>query len=88
MDNKNTYECEICYGVNHAAKHVCSTCGTIPARYSVNRKPARLVQTDMGSMINGFIEVVAADGVDRTERHRYARVGFRTVPADYYASGD
>ena len=85
---KTTYECEICYGVNSSVKTVCSTCGTIPKQYSISRKPSRLIQTDTGHMINGFIEVVSAIGVDRTERHRYARVNFRTVPADYYASAE
>lgn len=83
-----TYECSICYGVNHVSKIHCSTCGTIPAMYSLSHAPARLVATDLGNMINGFISVVAAIGVDRTERHCYAKCYLRTVPADYYASKD
>jgi hypothetical protein len=36
-------------------------------------------------MINGYISVVAAIGVDRTERHRTVKRVLRTVSADYYA---
>jgi len=83
-----TYECEICYGVNHSSKMQCSACGTIPKQYSLLKTPARLLQTDLGDMINGFISVVSAIGVDRTERHRTCKRVLRTVPADYYASID
>lgn len=81
----NTYECEICYAVNHAKKTQCSPCGTIPSQYSLSKKPARLFDNVYGDVINGSISVVAAHGVDRTERHRYAKRMLRTVPMDYYA---
>lgn len=81
-----TYECSICYGVNAASKLHCSSCGTIPASYSLIRKPARLLDNDLGDMINGYISVVVALGVDRTERHRTVKRVLRTVAADYYAS--
>jgi len=80
-----TYECEICYGVNHVKKTQCSSCGTIPSQYSLNRKPARILDNDLGDMINGYISVVNAIGCDRTERHRTCKRILRTVPADYYA---
>lgn len=83
-----TYECPICYGVNASAKTSCSSCGTIPAQYSLTRIPARLVNTDLGDMINGYLSVVAAIGCDRTERHRTSKRVLRTVAADYYASVD
>jgi len=83
-----TYECSICYAVNHSSKVQCSACGTIPSHYSLTRQPARLLQTDLGDMINGFISVVSAIGADRTERHRTCKRVLRTVPADYYASID
>lgn len=83
-----TYECTICYCVNSAVKTQCSACGTIPSHWSVVKSPVRLLSTEQGDTINGLIEVVSAIGVDRTERHRYARVNLRTVPADYYSSLD
>jgi hypothetical protein len=36
----------------------------------------------------GQIQTVAAINCDRAEQHRNARVNLRTVPADYYASGE
>jgi hypothetical protein len=83
-----TYECEICYAINHAKKFQCSSCGTVPAHYSFTGKPLRLLSTEQGDMINSDIPVVAAIGVDRTERHRTCKRVLRTVPADYYASLD
>lgn len=80
-----TYECPICYGVNHAGKMVCSTCGTIPPQYSVSKRPARLLDEALGDVLNGFLSVVCAVGCDRTERHRTCKRSLRTVPADYYA---
>lgn len=81
----NTYECEICYAINHVKKTQCSSCGTIPSQYSLTRKPVRLLAEDIGDMINGFVSVVNAIGVDRTERHRTCKRVLRTVPMDYYA---
>ena len=83
-----TYECEVCYGVNASVKLQCSSCGTIPSQYSLTKRPARIMDNDLGDMINGYISVVAAIGVDRTERHRTCKRVLRTVPADYYASVD
>lgn len=76
-----TYECSICYHVNHVAKLHCSACGTTPSMYSVLRVPMSQVWG-----LTGNISTVAAIGVSRAERHCYARVNLRTVPADYYAS--
>ena len=84
----NTYECEICYAINHAKKFSCGSCGTVPSQYSFTGKPLRLLSTETGDMINSDIPVVAAIGVDRTERHRTCKRVLRTVPADYYASVD
>lgn len=84
----NTYECPICYAINAAQKTHCSSCGTVPASYSVTRRPARYLSEEMGDIINGFISVVAAVGVDRAERYRTVKRTLRTVPADYYAVED
>lgn len=54
-------------------------------QYSVTKKPSRELSTDLGDIINGFLEVVNAVGVDRAERHRTCKRVLRTVPADYYA---
>ena len=80
-----TYECPICYCVNSQAKTQCSACGTIPAHWSVTKKPSRLFSQDIGDNINGFLSVVSAIGCDRTERHRTSKRVLRTVAADYYA---
>ena len=83
-----TYECVICHGINHVVKTTCSTCGTIPAKYSLTRKPVRLLAESMGHLINGFVTVVNAEDCYRQERTKYAKVSLRTVPADYYADLD
>jgi len=77
-----TYECSICYSVNHSSRIHCSCCGTIPAQYSIIRRPMRYIDGDNLSLA---IPVVAAIGVDRTERHRTITRQLRTVAADYYA---
>ncbi len=82
--SKNTYECEICWNVNHNKHGHCSTCGTIPKQYSILREPARIC----GESINMLIPVKVAIGCDRTERHRTCKRVLRTVPADYYACPD
>lgn len=82
------YECSICYCVNAVSKMHCSACGTIPAQYSVTKRPARLLSQDLGDIINGWLSVVSAIGCDRTERHRTCKRVLRTVSADYYASVD
>lgn len=77
-----TYECEVCYGINHVKHLHCSTCGTIPKAYSPIGKPCRLIETQEYTR---YIEVTPAIECSRTERYTYARVYLRTVPADYYA---
>lgn len=81
----NTYTCPICYAVNHAHRLHCQSCGTIPKHYSVTLEPARYQERDG---LTYLIPVHAAEGVERQERRCYARVNLRTVPADYYASGE
>jgi len=73
-----TYTCVICHCVNHVARLHCQACGVVPAMYSLINKPSS----------NWFVPVVAAINCDRAEQHRNARVNLRTVPADYYASGE
>lgn len=80
-----TYECPICYAVNHQSRTHCSSCGTIPSHWSVTKQPSRLLSENLGDMINGFLSVVSAIGCDRIERHRTIKVRLRTVPVDYYA---
>ena len=85
-----TYECAICLNVNHASKLACSTCGTIPARYSVSGRPESAV-CNFNWQYGGWgigsrrIEVVVAHGADRAEHHHTTRSYMRTVPLDYYA---
>jgi len=63
---ERTYECEICQSINSAAKLQCSTCGTIPARYSVIGRPAKIVDSPLDS----FIPVVNAYGCQRATMRR------------------
>lgn len=80
-----TYDCEICGAVN-SAKHLhCGSCGTIPAQYSVSRKPVRALQTDY---MTRYIEVVRAYGSERQNQRRACRAYLRTVPLDYYATAE
>lgn len=82
-----TYECAICLNVNHASKLHCSTCGTVPAKYSVLSVPTRMLShEDHGFIGDWLIPVVVARGADRAEHHHTTRVYLRTVKADYYAS--
>jgi hypothetical protein len=76
------YECPICLSLNHNSRLHCQNCGTIPARYSLLRLPARLIENDTFSR---FIPVVAAYGCVRSCQHHAARVYLRTVKLDYYA---
>lgn len=80
----NTYECAICLNINHNSHFHCSTCGTIPAKYSVLNVPARFVPIVADEPIR-MIGVVVARGADRAEHHHTTRTYMRTVPADYYA---
>lgn len=84
-----TYECQICLNVNNAVKLHCSTCGTIPAIYSITSTPAKDVSAVIETYAawnTGFIPVVVARGADRAEHHRTVRTYLRTVKSDYYAT--
>lgn len=76
------YTCEICDTLNSARRHSCQNCGTIPAKYSVLRKPSRLIEHDSRYQ---FIETLRAIGCAQAFPH-HAKVGLRTVPAGYYAT--
>ena len=77
------YECVICLNVNHASRYQCSTCGTIPAQYSILAKPARFISHDFTI---ACISVVVAFGARRQEHGHTTKSQMRTVPLDYYAS--
>lgn len=79
--NVNCYECIICLSLNHASRLHCQNCGTVPARYSVTKKPIRI------STVNDFsvTEVIVAIGAERASQKRCSRVGLRTVSVTYYA---
>jgi len=74
-----TYECRICWNVNHVSKLHCSTCGTIPAQYSF----AGVQVTDHGEY---YVEILNAFGCERQVTRRTIKRTARTVPLDYYAS--
>ena len=87
-----TYECSICYAVNHSSRLHCSACGTIPAVYSILAKPTvyRTAETidlleDKPVTLNYAIEVYVAFGCERQMSRRTIRRTARTVPLDYYA---
>lgn len=77
----NHYECAICLTLNSSRRFQCQNCGTIPAAYSVIRKPSRLI--GHGGMMQ-FIEVTVAFGAVHSCRHHSARLYLRTVSHDYY----
>lgn len=77
-----TYTCVICSGINASAHHSCQHCGTIPAKYSILGKPARMIE---GEYYTRFVEVTVAYGVERQNHTRTMRHSLRTVPADYYS---
>lgn len=79
----NTYECSICYGVNHASRLTCQHCGTIPACYSILRQPSRQFAGFSG---DSYITVHVAFGAERQSSHRTIKRAIRTVPLDYYAT--
>jgi hypothetical protein len=81
-----TYECEICLTINHNCRFQCQNCGTIPARYSVTRKPLSSARFQSARSEFSLVEVVIAFGADRAEHHRTVRTYLRTVKADYYAT--
>ena len=76
-----TYECTICFNVNHASKLACSACGVTPSQYSLIGRPS--VSHD-----NQFTEVVIAYGVERCTSHHATKAPMRTVSALYYAEGE
>jgi hypothetical protein len=80
--NEKTYTCVICTGINAAEKLHCSSCGTIPAKYSVLGKPSTIVTEDY---FTRFIEVTVAFGAERQNHIRSVKHELRTVPGDYYA---
>jgi len=75
------YECPICLSANHSKRLHCSTCGTIPAMYSILRVPTRQIEE---IDYTRFIPVVTAFGAVHSCRHHAARVNLRTVELDYY----
>lgn len=68
------YVCAICDSTNSATRIHCQNCGTVPAMYSLTRKPVNYVGT----------EVVRARGAVLAAQHE-SRIYFRTVELDYYA---
>jgi hypothetical protein len=91
MNESNTYECEICHGINHVNRYHCQTCDTIPTRYSWLRKPIRerlntTVAFSPMETIRPVIEVYVAFGVERQASRRTIKRTIRTVPLDYYAT--
>ncbi len=78
--NDKTYHCEICHGINAAARLTCKHCGTIPARYTALRKPSKAV-VESGV----YIEVCVAFGCERQNFTHATAVKLRNVPLDYYA---
>jgi len=76
----NTYECEICHGINHVRRFNCQNCGTIPAKYSWTGRPTA------SFYLSGYtIEVYVAFGAERQVSRRTIKRTARTVPLDYYA---
>ena len=78
-----TYECVICLNTNHASKLHCSTCGAVPAHYSMLGATTRIIEDDL---FTRFIPFVVAFGADRAEHHHTTKSYLRTVKLDYYAS--
>lgn len=77
------YSCGICEHVNHGVRPQCQQCGTIPAKYSFTRRESRYQERED---FTACIPVSRARGCWISERTKAAKVYFRTVPADYYAS--
>lgn len=84
-----TYECEICYGVNHVNRFCCQNCGTIPRQYSWQGVPIRERLNTIVSFnpetVSATIEVHNAIGCERQMARRTIKRTARTVPLDYYA---
>lgn len=76
-----TYECKVCWNVNHASRFHCSTCGTIPAQYSIASVP-------MIERADDYVQIVVAFNAERQTRMRTVKHMLRTVPMDYYAAGE
>lgn len=77
------YECVICLSLNHPSRLHCQNCGTIPACYSILKKPIKSFTTYSDFAI---IESVIATGAERASQKRISRVGLRTVELTKYAS--
>ena len=80
----NTYECVICLSINHSSKLTCSTCGTIPAQYSILGVPA----VQVNHISPAYIPTVVAIGVGRANYSHASKTPMRTVRVDYYADSD
>jgi len=80
MVSNNTYECVVCHGINSVKKLHCSTCGTIPAMYSIVQGVTTIEKQD-----SYYIEILSAFGVERQRSRRTIKRVMRTVPLDYYA---
>lgn len=87
MVTAKTYDCDICRGVNTSERLHCQYCGTIPAQYSILRKPAvHKTNDDWQRLTFGYIEVLVAFGAIRQTSTRTVKLNPRTVKADYYAT--
>lgn len=84
MITGKTYECKICWNVNHVSRLHCSTCGTIPAEYSWKRKPVIERHNELDAI--DTLEVYVSFGCERQTSRRTIKRLLRTVPLDYYAS--
>lgn len=71
-----TYTCQICHNMNHVAKLHCSTCGAVPACYSVYNYPLKL---------DTNIQILVPFGCERQASRKTIKRTARTVPLDYYA---
>jgi hypothetical protein len=85
-----TYECKVCWNVNHVSRLHCATCGTIPAQYSWKGQPIRERENTITSFnpetLSATIDVLVAFGCERQTRLRTVKHMLRTVPMDYYAA--
>lgn len=81
-----TYECRICWTVNHSSRLHCQCCGTIPAQYSpiagVLLNEHKDLETDY------YVQILVAFGCERQTSRRTIKRTLRTVPLDYYASSE
>lgn len=75
----NSFECEICLHVNHAMRYHCSTCGTVPTRYSPTHGPISITEYSV-------LPVVRAHGCQSIERWHFVKVNLRTCALTEFAS--